>query len=159
VSLDDWILALHLLAAFAFVGALTILSVAVVALRSVERPTPVLAVAPLIRVGEAVVVVGVLGTIVFGVWLAISLDAYRIWDGWIIASIVLWAASSEIGRRSGVEYGKATKRAAELRTAGHDATDAELAALVRSPTALGLHAVSTLLALVILALMIWKPGA
>src|SRR5581483_3011206 len=40
----------------------------------------------------AAVPIGGLGTIVFGVWLAIVDDAYHVWDGWIVAAIVLWAA-------------------------------------------------------------------
>ena len=46
---------------------------------------------PLARVGTALVMIGISGTIVFGVWLAISLDRYQLWDGWIIAALVLWA--------------------------------------------------------------------
>ena len=37
------------------------------------------------------------GTILFGIWLAISLDAYQVWDGWVIAAIVLWAIGSGTG--------------------------------------------------------------
>src|ERR1044072_9675117 len=33
---------------------------------------------------------GGLGVIVFGVWLALEVDGYELWDGWIIAAIVLW---------------------------------------------------------------------
>jgi hypothetical protein len=36
-----------------------------------------------------VVGVGLTGTLVFGVWLAISLDGYEPWDGWVIVAFVL----------------------------------------------------------------------
>jgi uncharacterized membrane protein len=34
--------------------------------------------------------VGSLGTLVFGIWLALYVDGYEIWDGWILAALVLW---------------------------------------------------------------------
>src|SRR4051794_11680997 len=40
---------------------------------------------------------GGLATLVFGVWLALYLDAYKITDGWIIAAIVLWIAATGSG--------------------------------------------------------------
>ena len=49
------------------------------------------------RVATAMVIAGTLGTIVFGVWLAISIDGYELWDGWIIAAIVLWASPASWG--------------------------------------------------------------
>src|SRR3712207_5467675 len=42
--------------------------------------------------------VGGIGTLVFGLWLAI--DEYDIFDGWIIAALVLWAIATELGRRA-----------------------------------------------------------
>ncbi len=103
--------------------------------------------------------VGSIGTIVFGVWLAISLEAYQVWDGWVIAAIVLWAISTETGRRAGVEYQRAGDRARELQAAGETGPSAELAAMNRSTTPLLMHTVSTVAVLLILIDMIWKPGA
>jgi hypothetical protein len=159
VRLDDWILSLHLLSAFSLVGALTLFTIVVVVLRSATRPTQVSAFDPLMRGGTIAVSIGTIGTLVFGIWLALSVDAYDIWDGWIIAAIVLWAIASELGRRSGVEYKRASERAAELTGAGQDQPDAELAALARTSKGLGLHLASSVGTLAILVLMIWKPGA
>ena len=159
MSLDDWILALHLLAAFALVGAMVMFTVVVVALGSTDRPAHVLVLAPLFKVAGVVVVVGSLGTVIFGFWLAISLDAYHPWDGWVIAAIVLWAIASETGRRADPEYRPAFERAAELARAGRDEPDAELAALCRPRTGLLLNAVASITVLLILLDMIWKPGA
>ena len=66
-----------------------------------------------------IVAVGSLGTIVFGVWLAISLDAYQVWDGWVLAAIVLWAIAVEVGRRGGTGYGAAGKRGRQARRRRH----------------------------------------
>ena len=70
------------------------------------------------QVETSLVIIGTLGTIVFGVWLAISLDAYKVWDGWVIAAIVLWAGRHEVGRRAGAAYAEAGKRAEELSASG-----------------------------------------
>ena len=40
--------------------------------------------------GNAAVGIGPGGTIILGIWLAFSVGGYEIWDGWIIAAIVLW---------------------------------------------------------------------
>lgn len=50
------------------------------------------------------VIAGTLGTLVFGIWLAIERDEYQVWDGWILAALVLWAIAAETGRRGGVPY-------------------------------------------------------
>jgi hypothetical protein len=36
---------------------------------------------------------------VFGAWLAIDVDGYELWDGWIIAAFVLWLVAGAIGGR------------------------------------------------------------
>jgi hypothetical protein len=94
----------------------------------------------------------------FGIWLAISLDAYDILDGWVIAAIVLWAISAETGRRGGMPYAKAKELAAERVAAGDDASSPELRTFLHDRTALTLNLVSSLAVLLILIDMIWKPG-
>jgi hypothetical protein len=37
---------------------------------------------------------GGLATLVLGIWLAIYVDGYEVWDGWIIAAIVLWLVAT-----------------------------------------------------------------
>ena len=81
MSTDDWILALHLLAAFAYVGALIGFWAMLVAAWSAGRPSELLAVFRLNPVLNAAVAVGGVGTLAFGIWLAVSLDAYSLWDG------------------------------------------------------------------------------
>jgi uncharacterized membrane protein len=159
MSLDDWLLALHLIGAFAVIGAVTFFGVLIVAGRGVDRPSAVLAVARLLKVPTAMVISGMVVTLIFGLWLAISLDAYHPWDGWVIAAIVLWAISGGTGARGGHAYARAEKRARELHEAGGDEPDGELAALMRDQTALVLNTISTVAALLILVDMIWKPGA
>ena len=83
---------------------------------------------------------GGLGTIVFGVWLALEVDGYQLWDGWVIAAIVLWFVASGAGGRlgAGVREGK------------------PVGAIVG---ARGMVTVMTLATLLLLLDMIFKPGA
>lgn len=158
MSLDDWILALHLLAAFALVASMVGFWVVVVAARTAARPSGV---AGALRLSLPLVIlngIGAIGTLVLGIWLALSLDGYEIWDGWIIASILLWVLSGAAGGRAGREYGQVAEQAARLAGAG-DAPDDGLAAAMRSPRAAALLALSSVAAIVILVLMVWKPGA
>jgi hypothetical protein len=96
-------------------------------------------------------------TIVFGVWLAIEVDQYRVWDGWVIAAIVLWAIGTETGRRAADASRKIGAEAARL--ASDDSPRPELRAKVHGGQAVAMQIVSTAAVLVILADMIWKPGA
>ena len=159
MDLNGWILALHLLAAFVLVGALTLFSIMIVALWRADEPANIDAFMRIGRIGNVLAIAGVLGTALFGVWLAISIDGYAIWDGWVIAAIVLWAVGSELGRRAGVAYGVAGARAHEAVAAGANEPSSELAATFGSSPALRLHIGSSIAVLLILIDMVWKPGA
>jgi uncharacterized membrane protein len=158
VSLDDWILALHLLTAFSLAAALVGFWVLILAARSAERPSGAAGFLRLSKPFAAAMGIGAAGTLIFGIWLAISVDGYEVWDGWIIAAIVLWAVAGAVGGRAGREFETIGARARELAAAG-DAPDAGLRTLPQFPRAMGLHAVATVAFIVILVLMIWKPGA
>ncbi len=159
MSLDDWVLALHLIAAFAVVGAMVFFGVLIVAGWRVGRPSSALAVMRLVLVPTVMVAAGSMLVLVFGIWLAISLDAYHPWDGWVIAAIVLWAIATGTGRAGGAAYERAKKLAKERLAAGDDAESPELQALLRDRTALTLNLVASFAVLLILIDMIWKPGA
>jgi hypothetical protein len=113
---------------------------------------------PLSRIATVMVIAGTLGTFVFGVWLAISIDGYELWDGWIIAAIVLWVISSELGRRTGDEYASAASRAGELAAGGTESSP-EVAAAFGASRGFWLHVATSAVILLILIIMIWKPGA
>ena len=103
--------------------------------------------------------VGAGGTILLGIWLAFRLDSYAIWDGWIIAAIVLWAVSAAVGARTGDEYLKGANKAKELQAAGQTGPSAELLAINRTSRGLMLQSAATVVVLLILLDMIFKPGA
>jgi hypothetical protein len=50
-------------------------------------------------------------------------------------------------------------KAQELRAAGHEGASAELLAINRTQRGVQMHALSSLIVLLILIDMIWKPGA
>jgi hypothetical protein len=159
VSLDDWILALHVLSAFAFIGAIVLFWILIVAVRRTDLPDRTVEMEPVARVGNVATGIGALGTIVFGIWLAISKDEFQVWDGWVIGAIVLWVIAMETGRRTGVEYTNAMNKAKELTASGQTGPSAELWAMNRTPNGVLMQTATSVLALLILIDMIWKPGA
>jgi uncharacterized membrane protein len=114
---------------------------------------------PVARVGNAAIGIGMGGTIILGIWLAFSVGGYDIWDGWIVAALVLWVIGAAIGQRTGAAYGEGVKKAQELHAAGQSGPNADLLAINRTSRGLLLHTLSSLVVLLVLVDMIWKPGA
>lgn len=119
----DTLLFIHVLTAFAL-GATVVISSAIVLGAPVVGATQ--------RVSNVLWDVGGLGTLVFGVWLALYVDGYGIFDGWILGALVLWAVATELGRR---------------------ARD------LSSPGIAMWHWLRVVAVLGLLVLMVWKPGA
>ena len=91
----DWLLFLHVLSAFALFATVVVFSAFALGMAADSR---------LLAVGNGLWNVGGLGTLVLGIWLALYLDNYEIWDGWIITALVLFAIATELGRRAQVGY-------------------------------------------------------
>jgi uncharacterized membrane protein len=159
MSFDAWILALHVLSGFAYVAGMIVFWVLVVAVRQTDTPEGTIRMEPVVKVGNAAVGIGAGGTIVLGIWLAFSIGGYDIWDGWIIAALALWLVAAEFGRRTGAAYMHGMTKAKELRAAGQIGPNAELLALNRTSTGVLFHTLASILVLLILIDMIWKPGA
>jgi uncharacterized membrane protein len=158
LSLDDWILALHLLAAFALIAAEVAFTIMIAALWRTDNPSKVAATMPLARVGTVLVIVGIAGTVVFGVWLAISVDRYALWDGWVIAALVLWAIGAFVGQKSGESYQAGGELGQKLVAEGTTSSPA-LAETFGASRGFWLHLAMLLIVLLIVVDMIWKPGA
>jgi uncharacterized membrane protein len=159
VSLDQWLLALHVLSAFAYVGGVVLFWILIVAVRTIDTPEATTRMEPIVKVGNAAVGIGAIGTIALGIWLAFALDSYAIWDGWIIAALVLWAAAGAFGQRTGVAYMRGMTKAKELEAAGQTGANAELLALNRTNDGVVLHFLTSVAVLLMLLDMIFKPGA
>jgi hypothetical protein len=157
VSFYDWILSLHLLAAFAVAAALVLYSVLVFSGRrmtTLEQTRALFRVAP---IGTVLIIAGSLAVIVFGVILALD-SGYRdfhIWDPWIIAGIVLWALMTGIGQRSGAYYSGVE----ELSKSSDAGTEAAVLGRLKASTGSNLHLATVALFLLIVLDMLFKPGA
>src|SRR3954452_24143204 len=79
---------------------------------------------------------GGLGTLVLGVWLALYLDQYDFFDGWILLALVLWLVATGLGQSVQRRIGTEDIRAVY-----------------------SLHWIRTIVVLALLVTMIWKPGA
>jgi len=121
----DWLLFLHVLAAF-MVAATAVMYSAVALGASPGGPT--------IRVADVLWNVGGLGTLILGIWLALYVDGYEIWDGWILGAIVVWLIATGTGEQARVRLAEAGNFTAS-------------------------HWVRTLAVVALLVLMVWKPGA
>jgi hypothetical protein len=159
VSFDDWALAFHVLSAFAYIGGIVLFWVLIVAVRKIDTPEGTLRMEPIVKVGNAAVGIGAVGTIVIGIYLAFALDSYAIWDGWIIAALVLWAVSGGLGQRTGAAYMQGMDKAKELDSASQAGPNTDLLALNRTQTGVLLHALGSVAILLLLLDMIFKPGA
>lgn len=138
VELYDWLLVAHVLSAFVLAAGITVLWVAVLATRAGATSAGPEEGARLGGLAGPLAGVGAVGTIVFGIWLAIEVEGYDLLDGWIVGSIVLWAIGSYTGERSGREL-----------AAGPEGRD----------RGVRLHVIATAAMVLVLVLMIWKPGA
>jgi uncharacterized membrane protein len=159
VSFDDWMLALHVLAAFSLVAGMILFWVLIVVVRRIDTPAEALRLSPITRIGNATVGIGLGGTIVLGIWLAFSVGGYDIWDGWILAALVLWLIAAELGRRTGAAYEEGPRKAEELEAAGQTGPSAELLAVNRTSTGLLMHTLTSIVVALIIIDMVWKPGA
>ena len=159
MTFSDWLLFFHVASAFALVAALVVYWTIAIAARNVERPVDSVRYFRVAKPANVLIIVGTLGTLIFGIWLAIDFDAYQVWDGWILAAIVLWAISASTGQRGGKTYSEAAKVAERLVAENRGAEpNPELRALLTNRNAMWLNIVSSLAVFLILIDMIYKPG-
>jgi uncharacterized membrane protein len=159
MSLYDWLLFLHVLAAFSLVAAEVLVTLLIAGGWKLELPSEISRMFRLSRFGDVLFGVGAVGTILIGIWLAIDLDEYELWDGWVIAGLILWAVLMGVGGRTARFYYGARDRARALLAEGRDVPSPELTAILRSPTGLALHVATVVLVLLLFIDMIYKPGA
>jgi hypothetical protein len=158
VDFSDWLLALHLLAAFALIAALVLFSAVMVAGWAVDRPQRAVAYSRLAAVGGPLAGAGAGLALVFGIALAIDLDDYQVWDAWILISIVFWTIGGFAAERVGAHYAGAQELAQRL-AGGGDEPSSELAAKLSDRRVAILHAITVTAFAIVLVLMIFKPGA
>jgi uncharacterized membrane protein len=132
VTRYEWLLLFHLIGAFAAVGSVVVFSVLMLSGARVAG-------AQLTFLGRRLWDVGGLLTLVFGVWLALDVDAYGLFDGWILTALVLWVIAAGTGIRLGEVYSQADPPA--------------------GGSAIPLYAIMAVAITALLVVMIYKPGA
>ena len=157
MSTYQWLLVFHVTGAFLLLGGGAFAASLNLMALGRDRPSDIVLLFGLIRIAVVAISIGTLLAFVFGLWLVHEAD-YRYGDGWVIAAIVTLIAANALGGAGGRRDEKTAKLARELAAAG-DEPSPELRARVRDPISLALSYGSGLLLVLVLALMIWKPGA
>ncbi|HLM09002.1 MAG TPA: hypothetical protein VK307_04785 [Thermoleophilaceae bacterium] len=123
----DWLLFFHLLAAFMLAVTVVIYSAVAIGVTAPGRT---------LFVADRCWDVGGVGTLILGIWLALHLDEYGFFDGWILGAIALWFVATGLGQT--IQRRMAAGETAAVAT---------------------MHWLRTLVIIGLLVLMIWKPGA
>ena len=119
----------HLIAAFLL--AVTVVMYSAVALGATSSPR-------MLFVADRCWDVGGLGTLIFGIWLALNLDQYDFFDFWILLALALWLVATGLGQ-------------SVQRRFGGDGDDQR--------AVIAMHWLRTIVVLALLVTMVWKPGA
>lgn len=154
MALTHVLLFFHLLGAVSFfAGAVVAGTLQLAAIRR-ERPSEILALLRLTRVGVVLVGTGALLTLGFGIALA-EHEGIGFSPAWIQAALGLWAASMALGGYGG-RVARHARYLAERLSAEGDAPSPELSSLVAARVPLLASYTSGLFLLAILALMVWR---
>ena len=87
--------------------------------------------------------VGGLGSLAFGIWLALNRPEDELWDGWIIAAFVLWVLT----------MGSGAQVSRSVQPAGDDS------AVSIDRRVMFAHWARVLYVVLFVVVMVWKPGA
>jgi len=151
----DVALFFHLLGALLFVAGIVVAGVALEAARRRDRPGEIALLLGLTRVGVALVGVGALLVLGFGLWL-VHLGGFGYGAGWIDAALVLYVVALGLGALGGQRPKQAHRLANELAAAGAPASP-ELRALLADRRSLAANYAASVAVLAILALMVFRP--
>ena len=155
--MENVALFLHLIGAFFFVGGTFVAGIAFEAGRRRDSLAEIRLLLGLARFGALAVVGGGVLVLGFGLWL-VDLGGWGYGAGWVDAAIGLFAAATVLGALGGQAPKRARRIATGLADEGLPANE-ELRGLLSDRWALAANYGSALLALAIIALMVWKPGA
>jgi uncharacterized membrane protein len=157
VSTYDWLLMIHVTGAFLLMGGGAAAGILNVRAWRAERPSEIAILLRLTaRVAVPAIGLGSVLTLLIGLWL-VHHAGYSYGTFWVWAAIILWAVAVALGGRGGT-YQSKTQAEAERLAAVDDTLTPELRALLRDPVGNALAYGSGLTLVVILILMIWKPG-
>jgi uncharacterized membrane protein len=151
----DLALFFHLLGALLFAAGIDVAGAAFESARRRERPAEIAVLLLLTRVGVALVGVGALLVLGFGLWL-VHLTHLSYSTGWVAAAIALYLAALVLGALGGQKPKQARRLAAELAARGAPA-NAHLYAQLNDRVSRAANYTSAVLVLAILILMVFKP--
>src|SRR5690242_3581460 len=143
--------------AFMVVGGATLAGIFNLAALRRERPSEIVVLFRLTRLAVVSVLVGMTVALAFGLWLVADLRFIKWTDAWVITAIILWFVANALGSNGGRRDRHARELAERLAAEG-DQPSPELRAMMRDPVTLAMSWGSGVVVLVILVLMIWKPG-
>ena len=126
----ETLLFLHVLAAFMLVAGIVMLSALTLGVPTGRGS---------FTLSSRLVEIGGTGVLLFGLWIVFREDVYDVTDGWILGAIVLWFVATGAGTMAGRGVDKEGDLHFSSRTKA-------------------LHWLAAAATLVILILMIWKPG-
>ena len=152
-----WLLVFHMAGAFMVLGGATFAGIFNIAALRRERPSEIVVLFRLTRFAVTAISIGMGVALLFGLWLVADLDVVKWSNAWVIAAVILWVVSSALGGIGG-RRDKAARELAEQLAAQGDQPSPELRARLRDPVSLALSWGSGLVVIVVLVLMIWKPG-
>jgi uncharacterized membrane protein len=155
VTGNDWLLMLHITAAFLLVGGSMAAAILNWQATTAGRPSETAALLRLIRLVLPLIYAGTAGTLVFGLWLWHRLG-FPFGTFWIWASLVLWVIMNALGGVGG-RHQERSRELAERLAAEGDTPNDELRALLRDPAGTAVSYGAGVATLAILVLMIWKP--
>ncbi len=148
---------LHLVGALLLVSGMAVAGAASETARRRSACGEIALLLGLSRIGVALVGTGSLLVVGAGLWL-VDLGGFDLDSGWLVAAIALLVASFALGAIGGQRPKQARRLATRLAAAGEQ-TSAELRGLLDDRASRAANYGSALLILVILVLMVWKPGS
>jgi len=145
----------HLLGAVCFFSGAAVAGTLQIAAIRRERPSEILGLLRVTRVGVVLVGTGALLTLAFGIALA-EHEGLGLSPAWIQAAIALWVAAMALGGYGG-RTARHARYLAEKLTAEGDAPSPELRGLVAARGPLWASYASGAILFAILVLMVWQP--
>jgi uncharacterized membrane protein len=161
MSTYDWLLFLHITGAFLLGGGVVAAGAFNLAAQFRRKPSEIALLFGATRFAVIPIIVGGLLTLTFGLALVSEAPAhfgYHYTQGWIIAAVILWFIGMGMGESGGRRDRKAHEFAERLAATG-DQPSMELQARLRDPLSLFLSYGSAVVIVVMLVIMVWKPGA
>jgi uncharacterized membrane protein len=155
-STEAWALFFHLTGAFLFVSGVVVAGVAFEAARRRRAPAEIALLLGLTRIGVALVGLGTIVLLPFGLWL-VHIEHVGYGAGWVDAALALFVVVTVFGAVGGRRPKRARLLAQELAAQGA-AESGELRALLEDPIALALNYLSAVLVVAIVVVMVFKPG-